>query len=206
VGPIAREEVTDEVLMMRFQAGDRTAFAALVKKHKTAIYNFVLRLTRSSSSAEDLVQDVFVKVVQSASDFKHESKFSTWAYTIARNVSIDHLRKMSHRHHPSLDQARGDTPDGPTLLDRTADQHPTASVERVVIGAQIGKSIARCVEELPQEQREVFLLREVGNLPFKEIADITGVPENTVKSRMRYALERLQASLSEYEDYARALR
>ena len=64
----------------------------------------------------------------------------------------------------------------------------------------------RCVEELPQEQREVFLLREVGNLPFKDIAQITGVPENTVKSRMRYALERLQESLSEYEDYARALR
>jgi RNA polymerase sigma-70 factor (ECF subfamily) len=206
MGPIAREEVTDEVLMMRFQAGDRAAFAVLVKKHKTPIYNFVLRLTRSTSAAEDLVQDVFVKVVQSAADFKHESRFSTWAYTIARNVCIDHLRKMSLRQHPSLDQARGDDPDGPTLLDRTADVHPSASVERVVIGAQIGKSIARCVEELPQEQREVFLLREVGNLPFKEIATVTGVPENTVKSRMRYALERLQASLSEYEDYARALR
>ena len=206
MAPIAREEVTDEVLMLRFQAGDRAAFASLVKKHKTPIYNFVLRLTRSPSASEDLVQDVFVKVVQSAAEFKHESRFSTWAYTIARNLCIDHLRKMSLRQHPSLDQARGDAPDGPTLLDRTADAHPSASVERSVIGAQIGKSIARCVEELPQEQREVFLLREVGNLPFKEIATITGVPENTVKSRMRYALERLQASLAEYEDYARALR
>jgi RNA polymerase sigma-70 factor, ECF subfamily len=206
MGPIAREEVTDEVLMMRFQAGDRAAFAALVKKHKTPIYNFVLRLTRSASASEDLVQDVFVRVVQSAADFKHESRFSTWAYTIARNICIDHLRKMSLRQHPSLDQARGDARDGPTLLDRTADVHPSASVERVVIGAQIGKSIARCVEEMPEEQREVFLLREIGSLPFKEIAGITGVPENTVKSRMRYALERLQASLAEYEDYARALR
>jgi RNA polymerase sigma-70 factor (ECF subfamily) len=206
MAPIAREEVTDEVLMMRFQAGDRTSFVSLVKKHKTAIYNFVLRLVRSPAAAEDLVQDVFVKIVQSAVDFKHESKFSTWAYTIARNICIDHLRKMSLRQHPSLDQARGDAPEGPTLLDRTADAHPSAAVERSVIGMELGQRIARCVESLPQEQREVFLLREVADLPFKDIAAITGVPENTVKSRMRYALERLQESLAEYEDYARALR
>ena len=206
MGPIAREEVPDEVLMLRFQGGDRAAFASLVKKHKTPIYNFILRLVRSSSAAEDLAQDVFVKVVQSAVDFKHESKFSTWVYSIARNLCIDHLRKMSLRQHPSLDQARPDTPDGPTLLDRTPDRHPSASVERSVIGAELGQRITRCVEALPQEQREVFLLREVGQLPFKDIAVITGVPENTVKSRMRYALERLQENLSEYEDYARALR
>ena len=206
MGPIAREEVTDEVLMMRFQGGDRGAFASLVKKHKTAIYNFILRQVRAPSVAEDLTQDVFVKVVQSAVDFKHESKFSTWAYTIARNICIDHLRKMSLRQHPSLDQPRGDAPDGPTLLDRTADPHPGASVDRAVIGAELGQRIARCVEALPQEQREVFLLREIADLPFKDIAGITGVPENTVKSRMRYALERLQANLAEYEDYARALR
>ena len=66
--------------------------------------------------------------------------------------------------------------------------------------------IARAVDTLPDEQREVFLMREIANLPFKEIAEITGVPENTVKSRMRYALERLQEALAEYEDYARALR
>jgi RNA polymerase sigma-70 factor (ECF subfamily) len=203
---IGREEVTDEVLMMRFQAGDRAAFASLVRRHKTAIYNFTLRLVRSGSTAEDLVQDVFVKVVQSAADFKHESRFSTWAYAIARNICIDHLRKMAFRQHASLDQAAHDDPAGPTLLDRTADVHPSAAVERSVIGQELGQRIARCVESLPTEQREVFLLREIGNLPFKEIATVTGVPENTVKSRMRYALERLQEALSEYEDYARALR
>jgi RNA polymerase sigma-70 factor, ECF subfamily len=203
---IAREEVTDEVLMMRFQAGDRPAFANLVRRHKTSIYNFIFRLVRSGTTAEDLVQDVFVKIVQSAADFKHESRFSTWAYAIARNICIDHLRKMAFRQHPSLDQAVHDDPAGPTLLDRTADVHPSSAVERTVIGQELGHLIARCVEALPTDQREVFLLREIGNLPFKDIASITGVPENTVKSRMRYALERLQEALSEYEDYARALR
>jgi len=192
--------------MMRFQAGDRAAFASLVRKHKTAIYNFILRFVRTREAAEDLVQDVFVKIVQNAVDFKHESRFSTWAYAIARNICIDHLRKMSFRQHASLDQPARSAPDGPTLLDRTADAHPTAAVERSVIGQELGQRIIHSVEDLPPEQREVFLLRELANLPFKDIATITGVPENTVKSRMRYALEHLQESLAEYEDYARALR
>jgi RNA polymerase sigma-70 factor, ECF subfamily len=203
-GAIAREEVTDEVLMVRFQSGDRSAFASLVRRHKTAIYNFTLRMVRSSSAAEDLTQDTFLKVVQSAGEFKHEARFYTWVYSIARNLCIDHLRKMSLRQHPSLDQPSAQSPDGPTLLERTAGPGPSA--ERKAIGAEMGERITRCVEALPQEQREAFLLREVGNLSIKEMAAIVGVPEGTIKSRLRYALERLQESLAEYEDYARALR
>jgi RNA polymerase sigma-70 factor (ECF subfamily) len=197
-----REEVSDEALMVRFQRGERSAFATLVRRHKTAIYNFVLRQVRVASVAEDLVQDVFVKVVQNAGDFKHEARFTTWAYAIARNLCIDHLRKMSLRRHPSLDHS--DSGEGPTLGERTADVRP--SVDRVAIGNELAARIVEAVEQLPQEQREVFLLREIGNVPFKDIAEMTKVPENTVKSRMRYALERLQETLSEYEDYARALR
>lgn len=201
---ISREEASDEVLMMRFQSGDRAAFGALVRRHKTAIYNFILRQIRTPAAAEDLAQDVFVKIVQNAADFKHEARFTTWAYTVARNVCIDHLRKMSLRRHPSLDHS--DSGEGPTLGERTADSRPGASVDRSAIGAELGVRITKAVEELPAEQREVFLLREIGHVPFKDIAEMTGVPENTVKSRMRYALERLQEALEEYEDYARALR
>jgi len=201
---ISREEASDEVLMMRFQSGDRAAFAALVRRHKTAIYNFILRQIRTPAAAEDLAQDVFVKIVQNAADFKHEARFTTWAYTVARNVCIDHLRKMSLRRHPSLDHS--DSGEGPTLGERTADSRPGASVDRSAIGAELAVRITKAVEDLPAEQREVFLLREIGHVPFKDIAEMTNVPENTVKSRMRYALERLQEALEEYEDYARALR
>ena len=79
-------------------------------------------------------------------------------------------------------------------------------MERTAVAAEIRERLLAAVDELPDEQREVFLLREVSNVPFKEIAEIVGVPENTVKSRMRYALERLQAALSDFEEYARALR
>ena len=75
-----------------------------------------------------------------------------------------------------------------------------------MVAGEIRERVLAAVDELPEEQREVFLMREVSNLPFKEIAEIVGVPENTVKSRMRYALERLQAALSDFEEYARALR
>jgi len=201
------QEVSDEVLMMRFQGGDRSAFAGLLRRHKTPIYNFILRQLRSPDIAEDLTQDVFVKVVQNAADFKHEARFTTWAYAIARNLTIDHLRKMSLRRHPSLDQpVSQDTAEGATLGDRTPDRHHESQVDRAAIGSQLGKHITVAVEKLPQEQKEVFLLRELGQVPFKDIAEMTGVPENTVKSRMRYALERLQEALAEYEDYARALK
>lgn len=194
----------DETLMLRYQQGDRAAFAQLVRRHQTALFNFALRQVRIPQVAEDVVQESFVRVVQNAADFKHEARFTTWVYTITRNLCIDHLRKRALRKHPSLDESRGEEGDGPTLGEQTAD--PRASVEREATGTELKERIARAVDTLPDEQREVFLMREMANLPFKEIAEITGVPENTVKSRMRYALERLQEHLSEYEEYARALR
>jgi RNA polymerase sigma-70 factor, ECF subfamily len=194
------DEVTDEVLMIRFQRGDRAAFTSLVRRHQAPLFNFALRQLGA--------QAVAVRVVQNATEFKHEARFTTWVYTILRNLCIDQLRRRALRRHPSLDErssrGRGGEEEGPTLLEQTADTR--ASVEREVTGVELKERIARAVEALPDEQKEVFLLRELSNLPFKEIAEVTGVPENTVKSRMRYALERLQQALCEYEEYARALR
>lgn len=202
-----RTEVTDEALMIRYQRGDVQAFAQLVRRHETPIFNFVLRQLRSPSAAEDVVQEVFLRVIESAGSFKHEARFTTWAYTIARNLCIDHLRKMALRRHPSLDEGHeGDDGEGAPLGERVADLHPSASTERTAVSGELQGKIVAAVEKLPDEQREVFLLRQVAALPFDEIAAITGVPTNTVKSRMRYALERLQEALTEFEEYARALR
>jgi RNA polymerase sigma-70 factor (ECF subfamily) len=200
-----RAEESDEILMARYQQGDRVAFTVLVRRHQTPLYNFALRQLRVQSAAEDVVQEAFVRLVQHAADFKHESRFTTFMYTITRNLCIDQLRKRALRKHASLDESRqGEEGEGPTLGEQTADKR--ASVEREATGTELKARIAKAVEFLPDDQREVFLMREMANLPFKEIAEITGVPENTVKSRMRYALDRLQEALSEYEEYARALR
>jgi RNA polymerase sigma-70 factor (ECF subfamily) len=201
----SRIEATDEALMIRFQSGDSPAFAQLVRRHQSALFNFALRQLRSAPAAEEVVQEAFVRVVQSATEFKHASRFTTWMYTIARNLCIDHMRKRSLRNHASLDEPRREQGgDGPTLGERTADGR--ANVERAAVSVEIRERLLAAVEQLPDEQREVFLLREVSNIPFREISEIVGASENTVKSRMRYALERLQAALSDFEEYARALR
>src|SRR4051812_14245702 len=199
-------DATDEMLMVRYQRGEREAFVALVRRHNRPVYNFVLRQLRVPSVSEDVTQEVFMRLVQNAADFKHEARFLTWLYTIARNLCIDQLRKFSHRRHASLDQPLADSADQATLLDSISDPDPHASAERNAASAEVRSSIVRAVDSLPDDQREVFLLREVANLPFKEIAEITGVGENTVKSRMRYALDRLKDALSDFEEYARALR
>jgi RNA polymerase sigma-70 factor, ECF subfamily len=202
----ARNDATDEMLMVRYQRGDREAFAELVRRYQNPIYNFVIRQVGQTNTAEDTTQEVFLRVVQNAAEFKHEARFSTWLYTIARNLCIDHLRKLSHRRHPSLDQPPPGSADQRTLADTVSDPHPRANVDRVAASSEVQACIVRAVDALPEDQREVFLLREVANLSFKQISEVTGVGENTVKSRMRYALDRLQGALSEFEEYARALR
>lgn len=176
-----------------------------MRRYQRPIYNFILRSVRDTETAAELTQETFLRVVSRSTEFQGGSKVSTWIYTIARNLCIDTSRKMVFRRHRSLDQPSGqsDDGDGPTLLDRTAGSE--LGSDRRVIGGDVKAKIAAAVEELPDEQREVFLMRELDDMPFKEIAEVVGVPENTVKSRMRYALERLQRALSEYEDYAKEL-
>lgn len=196
------EETSDEDLLGLFNQGDARAFEVLLSRYERPIYNFVLRSVRDRDRAHDLVQDVFLKVVQRANQFKGDSKLSTWLYTIARNLCIDHSRKMVFRRHRSLDApVRED--EGGTMLDRVEGKELGA--DRGTISAELQTLIAGAVEDLPDDQREVFLMRQVQGLPFKEIAKVVGVPENTVKSRMRYALERLQEALSEYQDYVKEL-
>ena len=190
---------SDEELLARFNHGDARAFEVLLGRYRTPIYTFVLRSVRDPDRARDLTQDVFLRVVQRAAGFEGKSKFSTWLYTIARNLCIDTSRKMVFRRHRSLDAPLGDDDGNAALVERVASPAPVT--DRAAIGGQLKGQIAEAVDALPEEQREVFLLRQVQGLPFKEIAGIIGVPENTVKSRMRYALERLQEALAEYRQY-----
>jgi RNA polymerase sigma-70 factor, ECF subfamily len=107
-----------------------------------------MRQVRLASAAEDVVQEAFVRVVQNAADFKHEARFTTWVYTITRNLCIDHLRKGALRKHASLDEARsGEEGDGPTLGEQTADTR--ASVEREATGTELKVRMAKAVDALP---------------------------------------------------------
>lgn len=196
--------ISDEELLRRFGEGDARAFEELMRRYQRPIYNFILRSVRDTEQASELVQETFLRVVQRSGDFMGGSKVSTWMYTIARNLCIDTSRKMVFRRHRSLDAPMGgEEGEGRSMLDTVASS--ASGADREAIGTDIKARLVAAVDELPEEQREVFLLRELQNLAFKDIAEILGVPENTVKSRMRYALERLQRALSEYEDYVKEL-
>ena len=193
--------LSDELLLDRFREGEARAFEELMRRHRTPIFHFILRSVKNPATADEILQDAWLRMIQGAREFQRASRFTTWAYTVARNLCIDHARKAVHRRHPSLDQSRED--DGATLGDSVAAND--AGADRNAIGHQLQVTLVAAIESLPHDQREVFVMREYSHLSFKEIADVVGAPENTVKSRMRYALERLQSSLAEYEDYARTL-
>lgn len=188
--------------MLRFCAGDSGAFAVLLQRYQRPIHAFVARYLGPSqaSLAEDLTQETFLRLVKNAKSYDPGSRFSTWLYTLARNLCIDAHRRHQHRRAQSLDAPGGPDGDGAPLVERTSDQAP--GVDRRVMGRELQARMQRAIQALPEDQREVFLLREFSDLQFKDIAVVIGISENTVKSRMRYALEKLRAELRDFEDLA----
>ncbi len=190
----------NETLMVRFRGGDPRAFELLLERHQKPIFQFVFRSVGVKAVAEELTQETFLRVIKQKDHYEERARFTTWLYTLARNLCIDHSRRMQHRRAKSLDAV---DEEGHSLLERTADK--ALSVERQAVSEELQKKLRAAIETLPDDQREVFLLREEADLSFKEIAEIVGISENTVKSRMRYALTKLRSLLVEYEDMARAL-
>jgi len=194
---------SDESLMLRYRDGDVRAFELLVTRHRKALFNFILRFVRDTAQAEDVTQETFLRLVKGADAYERQAKFTTWLYTIARNLCVDASRRGKHRKAASLDAPLSDDDGAASLLDLLPDG--TAGVDRQAQSRELGLRLRQAIEALPDEQREIFLLREVADLQFNEIAKVIGCPENTVKSRMRYALEKLREALEEYRDLARAV-
>jgi RNA polymerase sigma-70 factor, ECF subfamily len=197
-----RTDAADEDLMVLYQKGEVRAFELLLTRHRKPVYNFILRFVGDKETAEDLLQEAFMRVIKGAEAYKRQAKFTTWLYTIARNLCVDQTRRRKHRKHASLDAPMDGSDDSGTLLDVIASNEMAS--DRQSLNKQLHETMHRAVSALSEEQREVFLMREFLDLPFKQIADIVGVPENTVKSRMRYALEKLRLDLDEYKDVAKA--
>ncbi len=175
--------------MLRFQAGDARAFEVLVRRHRSPVFSFLLRLTGDRGRAEDLCQETFLKVVKASAGWQERARFSTWLYAIARNLAVDEARRMAFRRAEPLDAG----PDEPRRPEPAAEG---PGPDRLADSTRIRPQLEAALQALPAEQREVFLLREHAGLRFGEIAEVTGTPENTVKSRMRYALEALRAELT----------
>ena len=183
---------TDEQLMRRFQRGEARAFETLMRRHRTPIHSFLCRLTGDRARAEDLLQDTFLRVVKGAGAWEPRAAVRTWLFTIARNLAADEARRRVFRDAEPLDAPR---PGAAALGDRVADgsRAPDDAAGDALLRPRLEAALA----SLPAEQREVFLLREHAGLSFPEIAEATGANENTVKSRLRYALLALRDRLAE---------
>lgn len=184
----------DEELFGAFKKGNEQAFDVLLGRHQKPLYNFLYRILGNLEAAEEALQEVFLRAIRSADEYRPSAKFSTWLYTIARNFCIDYGRKQKFRRHLSLETK--DDNDSEALQNAFASQEATA--DNRVSAQQIERILYQILDELAPEQKEVFLLRETQGLQFDEIAHITKVSVNTVKSRMRYALMTIQKRFEEF--------
>ncbi len=175
----------DHELVTNFVAGDKSAIEVLINRHKNRVYTYIMLIVKNQEVAEDIFQDTFIKVVKSLELGKYQEKgiFQSWVVRIAHNLIIDFFRKEKHMQMTSSD---GDSNilNSPKLSED--------NVEDQMIRTQTECDVRKLIEELPEEQREVVLLRHYGDLSFKEIAEITNVSINTALGRMRYALINLR--------------
>ncbi|WP_417858710.1 RNA polymerase sigma factor [Xanthomarina gelatinilytica] len=175
------ELITDATLVSNYIQGEEPALEVLINRHKQRIYSFIYSKVYDKDVAEDIFQDTFIKVIRTLKKGKYneEGKFLPWVMRIAHNLVIDHFRKNTRM--PKFSNT-GDFNIFSVLSDSTLD------AERSIIKDQVESDIRKVIEELPEDQKEVLMMRIYKDMSFKEISDKTGVSINTALGRMRYAL------------------
>jgi RNA polymerase sigma-70 factor, ECF subfamily len=178
----------DAKLMLRYRDGDADAFSALYSHHKGPLYRYLLRQVRNAGAAADLFQEVWSRLIATRSRYEARAKFATYLFHIAHNCVVDFFR----RDHKSRSTARSEDVEPQALeLEVPEYQRP----DRIAEFAEQESALLAAVGALPQEQREAFLLHEETGLTIEEIARVTDVGLETVKSRLRYAIRKLKKSL-----------
>ena len=180
------DEPSDATLMLAYAAGDMEAFSQLYARHRTPLYRFLLRQLRNEALADELFQDIWQRVVTHRADWKPDAPFTGWLYRIAHNRLNDHWRAQKHR-----PPAPGDAEE---RVARITDQD---TPERALSEFEERRRLQLALAELPDDQRTVLLLRLEQELSLEEIGEATGVGRETVKSRLRYAMDKLRARLNE---------
>lgn len=185
-GVEASDDISDETLMLAYAAGREGAFEQLYARHRLRLYRYLLRQLRNGALADDLFQDVWQRMIAARTGWTPDASFASWLYRIAHNRIADHWRAQQYR------------PPAPENADeRTARIPDPDTPERTLSEFEQRRGMQLALDELPDEQREVIVLRLEQELTLEEIGAITGVGRETVKSRLRYAMDKLRARLGE---------
>lgn len=186
------KELSNEVLFQRYGKGDLQAFEELLARHKRLIFHLILRYVRNQARAEEVFQDVFLKVCKNKDRFREAVSFKSWLVTITKNTCIDYLRRQQRELKvQSLDHGFGEDDDR-ALSDRIADENARTPLQSALESIE-NEHLNQLLDNLPQEQKETFMLKVIHEMTFEEIAEATKVSTNTAKSRHRYALKALRA-------------
>jgi RNA polymerase sigma factor (sigma-70 family) len=184
--------ISDEELIAQYLNGNEMCLKMLINRHKSKIFTSIYLLVKDRALAEDIFQDAFVKVINTLrkGSYQEEGKFLQWVIRIARNLVIDHFRKLSKL--PTISDTEGNDIFSYISI---ADENR----EDEIIREQSHDRVRQLIQQLPEEQKEVLILRHYANLSFKEIADLTGVSINTALGRMRYALTNMRKLILKHQ-------
>ena len=182
---------SDYELLDRFIKGEQSCFEQLIHRHKNKVFAYISLYIRDQALAEDIFQDTFLKVIQSVKDGKYydNGKFISWVMRIAHNLIIDHFRRVKQINTVSNDDYDSDLFNSKRFAED--------NIEDNLVKRQIQKDIRKLIGQLPDDQREVVILRHYAGLSFKEISEITEVSINTALGRMRYALINMRKMMEE---------
>jgi len=189
---------TDEALMARVGRGQADAFEVLVERYLNPLTTFCYSFCRDRDQAEDLAQEVFMRVFRNARKYKPVAKFTTWFYRVAANLCINEGKKARLRRTVSLDGPMDSDPDATRIVEKMAigDAGPFTEAEK----HEANRLIERAIQALPEDQRVTLLMVERQNLPYKEIAEVLEITVSAVKMRVKRARENLRAALKFLEN------
>ena len=185
----------DAALMLRVKQGDREAFEALVEKYKQPVMNLVYRTLPDATEAEDLAQHVFLQVFKSAHRYEVSAKFSTWIFTIARNLCLNEIRRRARHPAESLDVASAEKEEQPL---RQFEDAKTFSPPDALLHSELEEKIGAALGALPEKQRTALILCRQEELSYEEIAEVLGCSLSATKSLIHRARETLRQQLKPY--------
>ncbi|MFY0481266.1 RNA polymerase sigma factor [Flavobacterium sp. PLA-1-15] len=189
---MANVQIPDALLVKNYVAGDENALASLIKRHQSKIFGFIYSKVGDRDVSEDIFQDTFIKVIKTlkSNSYNEEGKFLPWVMRIAHNLIVDYFRK--NKKMPMFRETEEFS-----IFSIMTDNNP--NIESQMITTQVENDLQKLIDELPNDQKEVLVMRIYQDLSFKEISELTGVSINTALGRMRYALLNLRKVIEKHQ-------